>query len=462
MKKKPEILIVDDDKALLTQLELGLSKNFSITTAADAKTTIDLLSKKKYDLLLLDLHLPPRDATPDEGFKLLDKLKKIESDMLTIIITGNDDKGNAIKAIKKGAYDYFTKPFDFNELKIIIRRALAKLNLAIENKKLKFELQQSHGFKNIIGKSKKMLDVYNLIRSAAGSEANVLVTGESGTGKELAARAVHNTSKRKDFPFVVINCGALSENLLEDELFGHEKGAFTGAHSRREGRFEAANHGTIFLDEISSISLKLQAALLRVIQEKEFERIGSSRTIKVDVRIISATNRPLEELVKKEILREDFYYRINVFTVNLPALKEREKDILLLANYFINIYNKKNRKNVRTISKEALSILEKYNWPGNVRELENIIERAIILASDKEILPKDLPDFIHTRQANAARPEVRVPDKGRFKLNEYLSGIQKDILEQKLEKNKWNRKKTAEELGITYRQIKYLCEKYGF
>jgi two-component system NtrC family response regulator len=460
---KPKILIIDDDKALLTQLKLGLSKNYNITVGDDRKTAGKILAGDKFDLMLLDLHLPPSPDTPDEGMKLLDDLKKKSSDMLVVVITGNDDKENAIRAIEKGAYDYFTKPFDFSELEMIIKRAFSKLKLEMENRKLKMRLKQTGVYSNIIGNSRKMREVYDLMRSASDSEANLIITGESGTGKELVARAIHEKSSRNRYPFIVINCGALSGNLLEDELFGHEKGAFTGAVSRREGRFEAANKGTVFLDEISSVSLKLQTTLLRVIQEKEFERLGSSRTLNADVRIISATNQPLENLLGDKILREDFYYRINVFTIHLPPLRERKEDIILLTDHFISMYNRKNRKKVLGLSKEVLDAFEKYSWPGNVRELENVIERAVILASQRELLLQDLPDYIYTggREIEGSA-DIKPPSfsGNSFKLTKYLSGIEKSILLERLEKNKWNKKKTAEELGITYRQIKYLSDKY--
>ena len=461
MSKKVKILILDDDKALLTQLKLSLLNEYDIDAVSDSEDALNLLAKNKYDIMLLDLHLPPDENTAEEGFRMLSKIKNKFEDMITIVITGDDDKNISLKAIELGAYDYFQKPFDIDELRIIINRALGKLQLEIENKKLRYQLIQKVNFKNIIGESKPMKEIYELIEAAADSEANVLITGESGTGKELVAKAIHYSSARRDNPFVVINCAALSETLLEDELFGHEKGAFTGAVSRRVGRFETANHGTIFLDEISSISPKLQAALLRVIQEKEFERLGSSETIKVDVRIISATNKPLEDLLKENLLREDFYYRINVFTIELPPLRNRKEDIILLINHFINIYNKKNSRTVKGISNHALELLEKYSWPGNVRELENVIERAVILAKNRDIDVKDLPEKIVNYKENNSITDNSDFFSKKINLKDYIAGIEKDLLVKAIKIANGKKKDAADILGISYRNIKYLCDKYS-
>lgn len=385
MKK---ILIVDDDLVMGEMCkELLKSKGYTSDVVTSGKEAIEKLSTNdSYSIILTDLVMPDVD-----GIEVLKKAKQLYPLIAVIVMTSYGTVSNAVEAMKLGASDYITKPFKRDELVIIIEKILQLQRLEGEVDRLRSELAEKYTFGNIIGESMKMRKIYEIISNVSNTEANTLIQGETGTGKELVARAIHYNSNRKDCPFVKVDCAALAETLLESELFGHEKGAFTGATKDRVGRFRTADRGTIFLDEIGNISMTIQAKLLRVLQDSEFETVGSDKPVKVDVRIIAATNADLEDRVEKGSFRRDLFYRLNVIRIFLPPLRERIDDIPLLVSHFLSIHNEKNRKTVEGISRETLSKLMSYSWPGNIRELENVIERAVILCKGKVIEPADIP-----------------------------------------------------------------------
>ncbi|HDI78059.1 MAG TPA: sigma-54-dependent Fis family transcriptional regulator, partial [Desulfobacteraceae bacterium] len=381
------ILVVDDEKNYLVVLETLLrSEGYEVITADNAKDALEIVLESDVDLVLTDMKMPGIS-----GMELLETIKRRKPDIPVIMMTAYGTIEMAVEAMKKNAYDYITKPFKNEELKRTIRKAIENYTLLKENRRLSRELRERYRFANIIGKSKPMLEIFSTIEKIASSRASVLITGESGTGKELIAKAIHYSGSRKDGPFISVNCGALTETLLESELFGHERGAFTGAIAMKKGRFELADKGTLFLDEIGDMPASLQVKLLRVLQEMEFERVGGTRTIKVDVRIISASNKTMKEEVEEGRFREDLFYRLNVIHIHIPPLRERVEDIKLLVNYFIDKYSKEEGKEGLKISADAWKALYGYHWPGNVRELENVIERAVVLNSDGIIDLDDLP-----------------------------------------------------------------------
>ena len=380
------VLVVDDEVGARESLRMILKTDYTVLLAKDAEEAILQIKEHSPDVILLDIILPDLD-----GLKLLEKIKQKETDAIVIMITATKTVKTAVEAMKLGAYDYVTKPFDIDELRLIISRALSTQALEKEVKYLRKEIDRSFVFENIIGKSRAMKEIFGMIRQIADSKSTVLVMGESGTGKELISRAIHYNSNRKNYPFVTINCAAIPETLIESELFGHEKGAFTNAIEKKLGRFELAHQGTLFLDEIGELSLTTQAKILRFLEEKEFNRVGGSKTIKVDVRLITATNRDLNQLLKNGVFREDLYYRINVVPIIIPPLKERKEDIPPLLDHFIKKYNEEGHKRVKGVSKETLELIMNYEWPGNVRELENAIERVIALTSNEYIQPDELP-----------------------------------------------------------------------
>jgi len=382
----PNILVVEDKDSMRNMLYDTLTEEgHRVDAAVDGRQAIDLISNKSYDLVLTDLKMPDVD-----GLEVLSRVKELDAETSVIVMTAFGTIEDAVKAMKVGAYDFLTKPFDTEHLCVLINRALENRRLVAENSLLREQLLSQHGIDNIIGRNEKMIELSRMIQKVAKSDASVLLQGESGTGKELFARAIHNLSDRKSGPYITINCAAIPHELLENELFGSEKGAFTGAHARKMGKFEIANSGTIFLDEIGDMDIALQAKLLRVLQQKNFERLGGTKTVDVDVRVIAATNMDLPELIRQKRFREDLYYRLSVFPLNIPALKDRPDDIPLLVEHFTAKYCAEMKKPVRSLSKEALDLLEKYHWPGNVRELENAIERAVILAEGKKITPEHL------------------------------------------------------------------------
>ena len=386
-KGKHDILVVDDDLNHLKTLKAIIgSWGYTVFDADDGKKAVEKVVERPFDLILLDVRMAEMD-----GIAALKQIKDYNPAIPILIMTAYSSVDTAVEALKSGAYDYLTKPLDFDVLKLTIERALEHSGLKAENRHLKDQLSADYDLRNIIGKSLPMKALVDMLAMVAPSEATVLIIGGSGTGKELIARSIHHNSPRKEAPLVIVNCAAITESLLESELFGHEKGAFTGADRRREGRFMQANKGTIFLDEIGETSASMQAKLLRVIQEREIQRVGGEKTLKVDVRIIAATNRDLRQDVAAGKFREDLFYRLNVVTLKAPPLAQRQDDIPLLVQHFVDKFGRKNRKSVKGLSPLAMDMLLKYGWPGNVRELENVIERAVILLAGDYITEKELP-----------------------------------------------------------------------
>jgi len=387
MKKKVKILVVDDEAVIRESLRDWLSDvGHQVLTAEDGFQALKMIEKEKPGIAIVDLVMPGMD-----GIELLKRAREISPSIEVIIVTAYGSIPTAITAMKEGAYDYIEKPFCPEKAELLIERLVEHQGLLEENISLHQRLEERYRFENIIAKSPKMQQVIEVIKVVAKSNATVLITGESGTGKELVARAIHSQSYRKDKPFIAVSCAALPESLLESELFGHEKGAFTGAHAQRRGKFEIANRGTLFLDEIGEMSANIQVHLLRVLEEKEFTRVGGNELIKVDVRVISATNKDMKKAVASGQFREDLYYRLNVVTIELPPLRERKEDVPLLAQHFLKKFAVENQKEIAGFSPEASDFLLKYDWPGNVRQLENAIERAVILAKNSYIDAADMP-----------------------------------------------------------------------
>ncbi|WP_202708620.1 sigma-54-dependent transcriptional regulator [Sporosalibacterium faouarense] len=442
------ILIADDEKNMIWAIKRALKdENYSIFSAADGEEAVKQVKSKNLQLVLLDLRMPKMD-----GMEALKEIKKINADLPVIMITAHGTMESAVEAMKIGALDYISKPFDVDELKIQIRKAIDVGDMSRQIEFLTEELQNATG-KIIIGDSHKMKEILEMVNRVSKSNATILITGESGTGKELIANAIHYSSDRSNKPYIKVNCGALPEGLLESELFGHEKGAFTGAIERKIGRFERADEGTIFLDEIGEISLAMQVKLLRVLQEKEIERVGGTETIKIDTRVIAATNKDLLEMVEKGEFREDLYYRLNVIPIELPPLRERKEDIVSLVDYFLDKYCKEIGRNKMEISKNALDYLIDYKWKGNIRELENIIERLVILNQKGKIEKTDLPkDILYQEQANT---DFTLPTEG---IN--LEEVEQSLIRQALESTDYNQSKAAKLLGITRHTLIYRMDKY--
>src|SRR5256885_3489156 len=406
---REQILVVDDEedlrKAIVDVLTLD---GFEVDQAASAEEAAEKLSQTAYDVLITDHNL--RQKT---GVELLEESLVRYPEIIGIVITGYGTIETAVSAIKKGAYNYLTKPFKLIELPIMVRKGLKERHLRFENQYLRKQLDEKYGFSNIIGSGRAMKRIFELVDTIAGLTSTVLIQGETGTGKELIAKAIHFNSPRKDQKLVSINCGAIPENLLESELFGHVKGAFTGAVQTRIGRFEQANSGTIFLDEVGNMPVSLQVKLLRVLQEREFERVGGNTTVKVDVRIIAATHLKLEQMVKDGTFREDLYYRLNVIPVDLPPLPERREEIPLLGQKFIQHFFGTHKLDLKTVSPQVLKALMAYDWPGNVRQLENIVERMVALTANRPaLLPTDLPTEINNREALNYVPFIEIPEEG--------------------------------------------------
>jgi len=436
-----KILVIDDEQNIRKMLTRVLSpEGFIVKEANNGLEALKRLQEENYSLVLLDLKMPGLN-----GIETLKKIRKNDLNLPVIMMSAYGSIPEAVEAMKLGALDYLIKPFDIEELKIIIKRAIKQYELEVENIYYREEEEKRFNFDEIIGKSNSINKVLEMVKNVSPTTATVLIAGESGTGKELIARAIHKNSLRKNSPFVVVNCVAFSPNLLESELFGHEKGSFTGAIARRIGRFEMANGGTIFLDEIGEMDLTIQTKLLRVLQEREFERVGSSRTIKVDVRILSATNKDLKKEVEERKFREDLFYRLNVFGVDVPPLRERKEDIPLIVEHFINKYNKILNKKVKKVSTKAMELLLDYDYSGNIRELENIIERSMIMAKD-EIIDEKYFNFINK--------ETYIEKKGTLK------EVEKELIVKYLIQNKGNRTKTAEILGISRRSLQNKIKEY--
>jgi two-component system NtrC family response regulator len=448
------ILIVDDEKNYLVVLEALLSaEGYETMTAQNANEALRLIDESDLDLILTDMKMPGLS-----GMDLLVEVKKRKPEVPVIMMTAYGTIEMAVEAMKKHAYDYVTKPFQNEELKLSVRKALENYRLVKENRRLSEALSERHRYRNIIGKSRVMVRIYDLIDKVARSKASVLITGPSGTGKELIAKAIHYEGPRKERPFISVNCGALTETLLESELFGHEKGAFTGAVALRKGRFELADGGTLFLDEVGEMSPPLQVKLLRVLQEMEFERVGGTKTIKVDVRVLSASNRNLKADVASGLFREDLYYRLNVMQLEVPPLRERMEDLRLLVDHFIKKYCEDAGRNGIRLSQEAWKALYSFDWPGNIRELENVIERAVVLNSGGIIELDDLPPAV-----SAKKEEL---DVGKFvphnaKLQETLDHIEEKMIRRALEYSGKVQAQAADMLGISRHLMHYKMKKYG-
>jgi DNA-binding NtrC family response regulator len=448
------VLIVDDEVGTRESVKMILKHDYEVFLAKNAEEAFLQIKEHSPDVVLLDIILPDID-----GLKVLEKIKESDPDMIVIMITATKTIKTAVEAMKLGAYDYVTKPFDIDELRLIISRSLSTQALEKEVKYLRKEIDKSFGIGNIIGKSKAMENIFKVVRQIADSKSTVLIMGESGTGKELISRAIHYNSNRKNFPFVTINCAAIPETLIESELFGHERGAFTNAIEKKLGRFEIAQHGTLFLDEIGELSLSTQAKILRFLEGKEFNRVGGSKTIKVEVRLITATNRDLNQLLKKGEFREDLYYRINVVPIVIPPLRERKEDIPMLLEHFIKKFNAENNKNLKGVSKEALELMMNYDWPGNIRELENLIERIIALTSNEYIQHNELPfSLINIPKINGLKESVL---NGKVSFLEAEEEFEKGIILDALKRTNYVQSHAAEMLRISRRILKYKMEKLG-
>jgi DNA-binding NtrC family response regulator len=448
MTEKANILIIDDEEAIRDSCSQALKKEgYTVKTAKDGKDGLKFFRQNFFHSVLLDLKLPGLD-----GMEVLSRIKEENPETPVIIITGYASIESAVEAIKRGASDYLPKPFTPEQLRVIVRKALDNRKILLENIYLREELEKKIEFDMVVGKSKAMEKVLDVVKRISSSDSTVLITGESGTGKELLAREIHNHCPRKKAPFVVVDCGALVETLFESELFGHVKGSFTGAHETKHGRFEVANGGTIFLDEISGIGLNIQAKLLRVIQEREVTRVGSTKPLKVDIRILAATNENLEDLVRKEKFREDLFYRLSVVPIHIPPLRERKEDIPLLVDHFLKKYNRRARKKINSISPKVEKALMEYDWPGNIRELENTIERAVVLSKGNEIELEDLM-YHGISTATSLFPPVR----GKYHT---LDNIDKEYIKTVLLTQQGNKSKTAKILGIDRKTLWAKIKKY--
>jgi two-component system response regulator PilR (NtrC family) len=455
------ILIIDDELSVREFFEILLTKEgYEVVTALDGQDALKLMRDQTFDLIITDLQLKNGD-----GMSILKESKRVALDVPVIMITAFATTDSAVEAMKAGAFDYLSKPFKIEEIKVVISKALDTRNMAAENKQLKSELRDKYDFSNLLGESEAMKHVYDLIRKTAPTRTNVLIWGESGTGKELVARAIHFNSLRKDKPFMTVNCGAIPETLIESELFGHVKGAFTGANTNKMGMFEAAHKGTVFLDEIGELPLPMQVKLLRVIQERNFNRVGSTENCEVDVRLIAATNRNLEEEVKAGRFREDLFYRLNVIQIHLPPLRLRKKDIPLLSEHFLKKYAKETGKDIRRISPRAMELLMHYDYYGNVRELENIIERSVALEAGQEVQESALPGNVIHPEQNREKFSIKDADlhfdQGGIALDLLVDSFEKDLLLKALDKTHGSRSRAAKLLGISCRSMRYRLKKHS-
>jgi two-component system response regulator HydG len=451
MSEKPRILVVDDEESHRIMLRAVLKEEgYEVSEASDGTEAVKAVEQEPFDLILMDIRMRTMD-----GIEALGEIRKISPLVPVLIMTAYASVKTAVEALKAGAFDYLTKPLDTDELKILIEKALEIYHLRAENVALKERLGDRFNFSKIIGRSPRMKEVFDTLSLVAPTDATVLILGESGTGKELVANSIHHNSPRASQSFIKVSCAALPETLLEGELFGHEKGAFTGAIARREGRFQLAHRGTIFLDEVGEMSVTTQTKLLRVLQEKEFEPLGSTRTVKADVRVIAASNKDLEREVKEGRFREDLFYRLNVVPVSLPPLRERKDDIPALAAHFFAIYRDKNRKELKDISGKAMDLLTRYDWPGNIRELENGIERAVILARGEIIAPADLPLPIQALSRDREIQGLNLPS------GISLQEVERALILKTLDDTGGNRSRAAEILGINRRTLQNKLKEYG-
>lgn len=445
---KFKILIIDDEKNIRDGLAAFLEmQNYCVQVAENGKQGIEIFEQDSIDLVITDLRMPVLD-----GDEVLKHITATSPGVPVIVLTGHGSIDGAVEAMKRGAYDFIAKPLNLDRLQVVIKRALQGRELILKNKMLQEELVQKTAFNNIIGKSPEMLKLYDTIRKIADSKASVLITGESGVGKELIANAIHQLSSRKDNAFIKVHCAALTESLLESELFGHEKGAFTGAVGLKRGRFELAHQGSIFLDEIGEINQNVQIKILRILQEKQFERVGGEETLNVDVRVIAATNRDLEKEIAEGNFREDLFYRLNVVNLYIPPLRERKEDLPLLITAFLNEFNKENNKKITNIDNLAKNVLYSYDWPGNIRQLRNCIESAVLMCTGDTITINDLPPTIHAKNDSNM---IKVPAKAP------LAEIEKIVIEQNLLLLNGNKSRTAEVLQIGRKTLHRKIEEYG-
>lgn len=443
---KPKILVADDEIGVRELFKELLKEDYDVVFATNGVEAIDMIERYEPEVMLLDIRMPKKD-----GIEVLNEINEKGLSVITIIVTADRDINSAIKAMKLGAYDYVVKPFENDKILQIIKNAFEKSNLEKTVKTLKKEVIRHYGFENIVGQSKKMQEVYEMINKVLDNDSTVLITGESGTGKEIIARAIHYNGLRKDGPFIAVDCASIPETLIESELFGHEKGAYTGALRRKIGKFELANKGTLFLDEIGNLKMDIQAKLLRVLQEREFTRVGGNENIEVDVRIIAATNANLEALMREGKFREDLFYRLNVVPINLPPLRERKDDIPLLVHHFLDIYNKEFNKKV-TISQKVIDYFLEYQWPGNIRELENTIQRLVVTSDMPVIKVEDLPENI--KRLGEAKREEGVT------VGMTLDEAEKYLIKETLISNNFNITQTAKMLGITRKTLHNKLSKY--
>jgi DNA-binding NtrC family response regulator len=445
---KKLILIVDDEKAARFGMKLALEKDgYKVMEASDGIGAFDVIKAKNPSLIFLDINMPKIN-----GIQVLEEIKQMENPPMIVIVTAYGSERVAVDTMKKGAYDYIAKPYEIDELRLIAKHAFEKLALEEENARLRSEIDKLESMGEIIGKSQEMKHVFNKIEKVGPSDVTVLIQGESGSGKELVAKEIHKKSSRKNIPMIIMNCAALPETLIESELFGHEKGAFTGAAERRLGKFEMADIGTIFLDEIGDMSPNTQAKVLRVLQEQSFERLGGTETLCVDVRLISATHKNLLKEIKEGNFREDLYYRLKVVEILLPPLRNRREDIIILVEKFIQYFSDKHKKNVKSISNEAVKIFTKYSWPGNVRELQNVIESAVVMANAETLEISDFPEEISNSDSNRSF-NYNLPFRDAKKI--VVEAFERDFVSRKLTENSGNISKTAEALGMHRQSLQH-------
>ncbi|TLD41321.1 MAG: Response regulator of zinc sigma-54-dependent two-component system [Candidatus Jettenia ecosi] len=446
---KPSLLLVDDDKNTLDGLvKILMHDGYTVSGAVSGYDALNLLSRKNFDIIVTDMKLPGMG-----GISLIHEIRKREESVAIVVITAYSSVKTAVEAIKCGADDYLTKPINIEELKVVLEKLWEKQQLIAQNRILKEKLKDRYKFSELVGSTSQMQQIFHMIEDVAPSTASILILGETGTGKELVANAIHYQSDRSARPFIALHCAALSEGVLESELFGHEKGAFTGAIQTRKGRFEMADGGTLFLDEVGEMSLKVQVKLLRVLEKGEFERVGGEKTLKVDVRFIAATNRDLEREVSEGRFREDLFYRLNVITINLPPLRERRDDIPILSNFFVIKYTKKYKKEIKGFTPEAMDALCAYHWPGNVRELENVIERAIVLCKKNTLSVDHLPGNVIPNKDDIS--VIKIP------LGISLKEAEKEIIQKTLLMAQGSKKEAAKILGISNRKIEYKVKEWG-
>jgi len=451
MKK---ILVVDDELSIRESLKMILSSTYHVNTASDGKKALECIEADRPDLVLLDIIMPEMD-----GIRVLEEMRRMDASLKIIMLTATRTVKTAVTAMKLGASDYLTKPFGMDELRRVVERVLSEAELEASEYTTPLQESTEEGLSPLIGKSRKMKELFQKIRQVAPNPSTVLITGESGTGKELVARAIHTLSPRCEHPFLKLNCAGIPEGILESELFGHERGAFTGAIRKRRGRFELAHQGSIFLDEIGEISASTQLRLLRVLQEQQFERVGGNKTIQVDVRVISATNRHLPDAIRNEIFRPDLYFRLNVVPIHLPPLRDHKEDIPLLVQKILSENPKKRPEQSKQISPEFLDLLLQYNWPGNVRELENIIERAIALSRGPVLMPSDLPPLLREPwKADVLKDAV---SEGTMSLGEALRHFEYEMISKALKKTRFIQTRAARILGISRRILKYRMDNLG-